>query len=129
MSQQIVVMKMDETMDLVWKEFEALKIKEKEIKNGLGEANIAREFSCDCEETVYTEISEINGTLLCTLCGIVFESRVISDDKEWNDYNNDDGTNGGANMNRCGVVADPLIPSYYSYTEMSGNSKLSLLNK
>lgn len=86
---------------------------------------------CDCDNSSDTtqDLSEVSGTIICLNCGIVVEARVISGEAEWSNYNNDDMTNGGANMNRCGVAADKLTPSYSTFTEIRGNSKISLLNR
>jgi transcription initiation factor TFIIB len=84
---------------------------------------------CDCETLEIQDLKEITGSLLCISCGMVLEAKVISEEAEWCNYNNDDGTNGGASMERCGKSIDPLTPSYSRFSEISGNSKLSLLNR
>lgn len=114
------------SLDEIWKQFEALKIEEKKMKKEIEKNNV--KYSCDCEEIDYTNISEVDGSLVCTGCGLVFEARIISQEKDWSNYADDNGC-GGADMERCGAVADPLIPSYYSYTEIRGDNKMNLFNK
>ena len=49
-----------------------------------------------------------NGDLLCKKCGIIKESRILSDDPEWNNYKEEG--NGKVSVTRCGNVLDPTNP-------------------
>ena len=54
------------------------------------------------------EFITTNGDIVCAICGLVQESRVISEDPEWNNYV-EDGVMNSSGM-RCGNVLDPTNP-------------------
>lgn len=121
-------------MNFLWEQLDIMKINcDFESNTKLKE----KENIKICNEKTYTcycdfkdqDLNEIDGALLCTECGLVLEPRIISEEAEWGNYTNDDGSGNGANMNRCGEAADELTPSYSNYTEIRGSSKMSLLNK
>lgn len=111
------------SMEEIWRQIEKVSETVKKEEYSL---LITRPCECDIADQTLTEIT---GSLVCTSCGIVMEASVISEEAEWGNYNNDDGNNGGADMERCGKSIDPLTPSYSRFSDIKGNSKLSLLNR
>jgi len=52
--------------------------------------------------------NEVNGTVVCTACGVVKEDRAIDYTQEWRDFNTETG-GGGASMNRVGGPVNTML--------------------
>lgn len=122
---------MNTEMQFLWEQLEIMKIdcgySDKNNQENV-EKRLQNVYICYCLKE-QQDLCEIDGSLICSGCGLVLEARIISEEAEWGNYANEDGTSSGANMNRCGEAADELTPSYSSYTEIRGSTKMNLLNK
>jgi transcription initiation factor TFIIIB Brf1 subunit/transcription initiation factor TFIIB len=97
----------EEDIESLWKDFESIKINPEPIKK------INNELTCknkNCN-TVNGEMltDSRTGDIICKNCGTVAIERYISDDPEWNNYNDDSGTVAGSNA-RCGTILDKTNP-------------------
>src|SRR4029078_11566628 len=48
-----------------------------------------------------------DGSMLCSECGIVLISRIISTEPEWRNFNSEENS---VSMNRCGGLYNSLLP-------------------
>jgi transcription initiation factor TFIIIB Brf1 subunit/transcription initiation factor TFIIB len=85
-------------IDDIWSEYFT------EIKGN----QISKDESKICKNCKNDRFNIINGDLMCT-CGFIIESRVVSDEPEWNNYTSEDGVM-GSNGNRAGTIIDPTNP-------------------
>ena len=84
-------------IDDIWSEYFT------EIKGN----QISKDESKICKNCKNDRFNIINGDLMCT-CGFIIESRVVSDEPEWNNYV-EDGVMNGSGI-RCGNVLDITNP-------------------
>ena len=89
---------METTIDDIWAEFYT------EL-NGKQQPEEPVKKCKNCNNEFFTVI---NGDLMCS-CGFVIESRIVSDDAEWNNYTSEDGVMGNSG-NRAGTIIDPTNP-------------------
>jgi transcription initiation factor TFIIIB Brf1 subunit/transcription initiation factor TFIIB len=82
---------MPKTMNLI----ENTKIFEK----GYFENNLKDKTITQCKDCPSKKLTTVDGYLVCSKCGLVLQS-IISDEAEWNNYTNKDGSKG--NNSRCG---------------------------
>ena len=96
---------MDNIDDDSWNDFFAskLSITEKEKKTESKESK-----NCVCCGNNQDEFIVENGDLICIKCGVIQESRIISNEPEWNNYV-EDGVMNGAGI-RCGNILDATNP-------------------
>lgn len=90
-------------IDDVWEQFEGIKRIQQSEERVLGGS------LCLCHD-----LSEIEGNLICTECGEVKETRVISDEKDWNNYT--DGMGALENKSRCANPSISLNPYFREKT-------------
>jgi transcription initiation factor TFIIIB Brf1 subunit/transcription initiation factor TFIIB len=88
-----------DNFDDIWEELQ-------NFKNESGMENSIENNGCKkCNET---DFITTNGDIICKNCGLVQESRIISDDPEWNNYI-EEGVMKSGGM-RCGLVLDDTNP-------------------
>jgi transcription initiation factor TFIIIB Brf1 subunit/transcription initiation factor TFIIB len=68
-----------------------------------------------------------NESIVCINCGFVLDNTILSDEKEWGSFGNEDN-NTGVDGNRCGGPVDDLIPKMSLSTMISGNGNIQRLN-
>lgn len=114
----------------IWKDFDNITLENRQKKQQKENINEKIQFKCDCDEEYAEEyvqdIIEINDSILCRNCGVIFEDRLISNKAEWRTFNDENGFNDTGN--RCGQEADPLAPVNSMSGMIYGNSKLSKIN-
>lgn len=99
---------MDDGNEDIWNQFfsEHEKISNENQKNS--NENQKNNHNCkNCKSSFETFIV-INGDLICKECGFVQESRIISEDPEWNNYV-EDGVMNTSGI-RCGTILDKTNP-------------------
>lgn len=122
---------MEQDHDEIWQDFFA--------SNGLQQKE---EIECNqgckkCGKSNETFVI-LSGDLICTNCGTVQQSRMISDDPEWNNYV-EDGVINGSGI-RCGNVLDitnpydngnTFVPKYHWswHLDAEGNKRYTNLSK
>jgi transcription initiation factor TFIIIB Brf1 subunit/transcription initiation factor TFIIB len=89
---------MENEIENIWKEFFT------DMKIGIQESKEESKKCKNCNNEFFTII---NGDLMCN-CGFVIESRVISEDAEWNNYSEEGVMN--SSCIRAGNVIDPTNP-------------------
>lgn len=84
-------------------------------------------YHCDCNLTDEDQdVIELDDTILCKNCGIIFENRLISNKAEWRTFNDENGINDTGN--RCGQAMDPLAPVNSMSGVIFGNSRIAKIN-
>jgi transcription initiation factor TFIIIB Brf1 subunit/transcription initiation factor TFIIB len=89
---------MENEIENIWKDFFT------ELNSGIQESKEESKKCKNCNNEFFTII---NGDLMCN-CGFVIESRVISEDAEWNNYSEEGVMN--SSCIRAGNVIDPTNP-------------------
>ena len=96
---------MEEQLEELWKDF----MNHDSTLNS-EDFNNKRTTNCkNCGNSSENFIRHISdGDIICPNCGVVQESHYITDEPEWNNYNNDEGFK--VNNIRCGPPLDPTNP-------------------
>lgn len=115
--------------DEIWRQFNQLKIEEKQIKNNEDEDE-EDDLQCYCKSSnAENFIETADGDLVCNNCGKILQSRVISHEAEWRNFDNDMSSFGiSKDNNRCGSSQDAIFPVYSQKTYIRGNTKLSQMH-
>jgi len=88
----------DENLDEIWTEyFSQLSVNEPKIEN-----NNCKKCNNESNKFIMNK-----GDIICGRCGLIQESRVVSDDPDWNKYSEDGSV---SNVTRCGSILDPTNP-------------------
>ena len=73
----------------------------------------------DCNKTNFV-INRAEGTLVCTSCGLVSQSRLIDETSEWRNFSNDNG-DGTNTRDRVGGKLNPYVSDFGLTTMVKGN--------
>ena len=90
-------------VDECWNDFFAYKLNISGIENDNNNCKDCKDCGSK-KDSFFT----INGDIICTSCGLIQESRTISEDAEWNNYV-EEGVMNGSGI-RCGNILDPNNP-------------------
>ena len=74
-------------------------------------------------DTLFSDV--INGTIVCTSCGLVNENNYIDESAEWN-FNSDDASQ-GKDPSRCGCPTNPFFEKSSMSTFIGGKGKTNWL--
>lgn len=102
-----------------------LKVQEKEdlsMKKAQNGHNIDR---CDECKRATLVINHVEGTIVCTFCGIVQLSRIIDDSSEWRTFSSETA-NGGSNPSRVGGKLNPYLSNYGIDTQVTGKGSADI---
>jgi transcription initiation factor TFIIIB Brf1 subunit/transcription initiation factor TFIIB len=75
----------------------------------------------DCKKTEFAS-NRAEGTIVCTSCGLVQESRVIDETSEWRNFSNENSDGAGSAKNRCGGKLNPYYSDFGLSTMVAGNN-------
>ena len=97
--------------------------KEEEKKEGKMKKIESHHSMEKCEECGKPDlrINHVEGTIVCTECGLVNQSRIIDDSSEWRTFNSEN-SNSGANPNRVGGRVNPYLTNYGIDTQVKGQN-------
>ena len=75
-----------------------------------------------CEECKKEEFvsNRAEGTIVCTNCGLVQQSRVIDETSEWRNFSNENSGGGQNNQNRVGGKLNPYMSDFGLSTMVKG---------
>eukprot|EP01071_Lankesteria_metandrocarpae_P002349 Lankesteria_metandrocarpae@DN2264_c0_g1_i1.p1 len=80
--------------------------------------------SCpNCKDKSVVIYDNKAGDELCSRCGLILESRVMSDEQEWRSFSNTDGGSGGADRSRVGGPNDAWLQDGVQGTTMLGGDR------
>lgn len=86
------------------------------------------EMCPDCREQGVIICDNSEGTQICSSCGMVVESRILSDEAEWRNFSND-GSSKKNDRNRVGEMSDVWLENHVtSTTFIKSSKKLQHLN-
>ena len=74
----------------------------------------------DCRKSDFT-MNRAEGTIVCTNCGLVKESRVIDETSEWRNFSNENGDGAGNTRNRVGGKLNPYMSDFGLSTMVKGS--------
>lgn len=76
----------------------------------------------NCEECKKSEFvfNRAEGTIVCTNCGLVQQSRVIDETSEWRNFSNENSGGGQSSLNRVGGKLNPYMSDFGLSTMVKG---------
>ena len=76
---------------------------------------------CDECKKPNLKINHVEGTIVCSDCGLVQQQRIIDDSSEWRSFSSENSA-GGANSNRVGGKWNPYLSNYGIDTVVKGTN-------
>lgn len=74
----------------------------------------------DCHKRDFV-INRAEGTLVCTNCGLVSQSRLIDEASEWRNFSNDNGGEANNAKDRVGGRLNPYVSDFGLSTMVTGS--------
>ena len=75
--------------------------------------------NCDECHSIELVINHVEGTIVCSNCGLVQQSRIIDESSEWRTFSSETAS-GGANPSRVGGKLNPYLSNYGIDTQVKG---------
>ena len=122
---QPLVNKVVDPIDEVTKRFfESQRVGEQVINTKkpvtISDGSLASTRCEDCHKSDFT-MNRAEGTIVCTNCGLVKESRVIDETSEWRNFSNENGDGAGNTRNRVGGKLNPYMSDFGLSTMVKGS--------
>ena len=102
---------------LKFKRQEKQELKEELYTNKLNHSHQVEK--CDECKSIELLINHVEGTIVCSNCGLVQQERIIDDSSEWRTFSSET-SNSGQNPSRVGGRLNPYLSNYGIDTQVKG---------